>query len=173
TEEGNYALVSYENKAPPQAWRIDKILREGKQRLVLAHTYFTKDPVDFAGPSYFGGFKDKFVLAASKSGEIYIWERSSGVLLYSFKAPDQELTHLARNHESSGGLMFASAADDGMVRIWTTTDPASPPRSQSSEPQQVDSPDPLRQEYRSGSPGPSGIHTITTSTSDENFGIMG
>jgi hypothetical protein len=38
TEEGNYALVSYENKAPPQAWRIDKILREGKQRLVLAHS---------------------------------------------------------------------------------------------------------------------------------------
>ncbi|CAE6461644.1 unnamed protein product, partial [Rhizoctonia solani] len=58
TEEGNYALVSYENKAPPQAWRIDKILREGKQRLVLAHTYFTKHPVDFAGPSYFGGVKD-------------------------------------------------------------------------------------------------------------------
>ncbi|QRW18765.1 WD repeat protein [Rhizoctonia solani] len=103
TEEGNYALVSYENKAPPQAWRIDKILREGKQRLVLAHTYFTKYPVDFAGPSYFGGVKDTFVLAASKSGEIYIWERSSGVLLHSLKAPDQELTNLAWNHKSQAG----------------------------------------------------------------------
>ncbi|KAJ1311844.1 hypothetical protein OPQ81_010305 [Rhizoctonia solani] len=154
TEEGNYALVSYENKAPPQAWRIDKILREGKQRLVLAHTYFTKHPVDFAGPSYFGGVKDTFVLAASKSGEIYIWERSSGVLLHSLKAPDQELTNLAWNHKSSGGFMFASAAHDGMVRIWTTTAAAPPARSlaPSPEPQEVESPGPLRQEHRPGSP---------------------
>ncbi|CAE7180293.1 unnamed protein product [Rhizoctonia solani] len=122
TEEGNYALVSYENKAPPQAWRIDKILREGKQRLVLAHTYFTKHPVDFAGPSYFGGVKDTFVLAASKSGEIYIWERSSGVLLHSLKAPDQELTNLAWNHKAPSGFMFASAAHDGMVRIFRSND---------------------------------------------------
>ncbi|CAE6415966.1 unnamed protein product [Rhizoctonia solani] len=176
TEEGNYALVSYENKAPPQAWRIDKILREGKQRLVLAHTYFTKHPVDFAGPSYFGGVKDTFVLAASKSGEIYIWERSSGVLLHSLKAPDQELTNLAWNHKSSGGFMFASAAHDGMVRIWTTTAPALPPRSQSPEPQEVESPGPLRPEYRPGSPGsppgspgPSRMHTITTRNYDENL----
>ncbi|CAE6405826.1 unnamed protein product [Rhizoctonia solani] len=118
TEEGNYALVSYENKAPPQAWRIDKILREGKQRLVLVHTW--QQPVDFAGPSYFGGVKDTFVLAASKSGEIYIWERSSGVLLHSLKAPDQELTNLAWNHKAPSGFMFASAAHDGMVRIFSS-----------------------------------------------------
>ncbi|KAF8708086.1 negative gluconeogenesis, partial [Rhizoctonia solani] len=154
TEEGNYALVSYENKAPPQAWRIDKILREGKQRLVLAHTYFTKYPVDFAGPSYFGGVKDTFVLAASKSGEIYIWERSSGVLLHSLKAPDQELTNLAWNHKSPSGFMFASAAHDGMVRIWTTTAAASMGRSTapSPEPQEIESPGPFRQEHRPGSP---------------------
>ncbi|KDN36121.1 hypothetical protein RSAG8_11068, partial [Rhizoctonia solani AG-8 WAC10335] len=153
TEEGNYALVSYENKAPPQAWRIDKILREGKQRLVLAHTYFTKHPVDFAGPSYFGGVKDTFVLAASKSGEIYIWERSSGVLLHSLKAPDQELTNLAWNHKASSGFMFASAAHDGMVRIWTTT-AAAPPRSRvpSPEPQEVESPGLLHQGHFVGSP---------------------
>ncbi|KAG8788488.1 hypothetical protein FRC12_014529 [Ceratobasidium sp. 428] len=42
TEQGTYALVSYENRAPPQAWRIDMITREQKCRLVLAHTYFTK-----------------------------------------------------------------------------------------------------------------------------------
>ncbi|CAE7140865.1 unnamed protein product [Rhizoctonia solani] len=90
TEEGNFALVSYENKAPPQAWFLEKVLREGKQRLVLAHTYSTQNPVDFAGPSYFGGLRDTLVLAASKSGEIYIWERWSGLLLHSLKAPDQE-----------------------------------------------------------------------------------
>ncbi|KAG8690095.1 hypothetical protein FRC08_010673, partial [Ceratobasidium sp. 394] len=42
TEQGTYALVSYENRAPPQAWRIDMIAREQRCRLVLAHTYFTK-----------------------------------------------------------------------------------------------------------------------------------
>ncbi|CAE6500502.1 unnamed protein product [Rhizoctonia solani] len=126
TQQGNYALVSYENKSPPQAWRIDKILREGKQRLVLAHTYFTRHPVDFAGPSYFGGVQDTFVFAASKSGEIYIWERSSGVLLHSLKAPDQELTNLAWNHKSPSGHMFASADHDGKVRIWTTAAPPPP-----------------------------------------------
>ncbi|CAE6505272.1 unnamed protein product [Rhizoctonia solani] len=158
TEQGNYALVSYENKAPPQAWRIDKILREGKQRLVLAHSesraYFTKHPVDFAGPSYFGGVKDTFVLAASKSGEIYIWERSSGVLLHSLKAPDQELTNLAWNHKSPSGFMFASAAHDGMVRIWTTTAAAPPARSRPSspEPLEVESPSPFQREHSFGSP---------------------
>ncbi|KAJ1311872.1 hypothetical protein OPQ81_010331 [Rhizoctonia solani] len=153
TEEGNYALVSYENKAPPQAWSIDGFPMEGKQQLVLAHTYFTKHPVDFAGPSYFGGVKDTFVLAASKSGEIYIWERSSGVLLHSLKAPDQELRNLALNHKSSGGFTFASASQDGMVRIWTTTDAAPPARSlaPSPEPQEVEIPGPLRQEHRPGS----------------------
>lgn len=112
--------------------------------------------MDFAGPSYFGGVNDTFVLAASKGlpdkifeiksnqlligGEIYIWERASGVLLHSVKAPDQEvrslfsdspgewaddpyakLTNIAWNHKSpDGGFMFASAAHDGMVRICTS-----------------------------------------------------
>lgn len=154
TEHGNYALVSYENKAPPQAWRIDMINREQKCRLVLAHTYFTKHPVDFAGPSYFGGVNDTFVLCASKGGEIYIWERASGILLHSLKAPDQELTNIAWNHKSPSGFMFASAAHDGIVRIWTTTAP--PPRSLASSPEpavEPDSPSPIRQEFiRPGSP---------------------
>ncbi|KAG8749337.1 hypothetical protein FRC11_011420, partial [Ceratobasidium sp. 423] len=65
-EEGNYALVSPENNAPPQVWRLDTIPNEGTLRLALAHNYFTKNPVDFAGPSYFGGARDTFVPAVSK-----------------------------------------------------------------------------------------------------------
>ncbi|KAG8757759.1 hypothetical protein FRC11_004295 [Ceratobasidium sp. 423] len=126
-KEGDYALVSYENKAPPQEWLIGKVLGERKQRLMLAHTCFTKHPVDFAGPSYFGGVRDIFVLAASKSGEIYIWERGCGVLLHSLKATDEELTKIAWNHKSSGGLMFASAEPDGMARICTVSNPLARP----------------------------------------------
>ncbi|KAG9119474.1 hypothetical protein FRC07_005487 [Ceratobasidium sp. 392] len=165
TEQGTYALVSYENKAPPQAWRIDMIAREQKYRLVLAHSNDIgknganstdraagrdQHPVDFAGPSYFGGVNDTFVLCASKGGEIYIWERASGILLHSLKAPDQELTNIAWNHKSPSGFMFASAAHDGIVRIWTTTAaPAPPARSLASspEPVEVDSPSPGQQEF--------------------------
>jgi hypothetical protein len=35
-------------------------------RLVLRHTYMPKSPVDFAGPSYFGGKDDQLVLCAGK-----------------------------------------------------------------------------------------------------------
>ncbi|ELU41225.1 WD40 domain-containing protein [Rhizoctonia solani AG-1 IA] len=172
TEEGNYALVSYENKAPPQAWRIDKILREGKQRLVLAHSKsrsegrFARYPVDFAGPSYFGGVKDTFVLAASKSmygrglfriqsdwldsgGEIYIWERSSGVLLHSLKAPDQEVGDTFLYYVNRATNKSSTA-----YKPWTTTAAASMGGSTapSPEPQEIESPGPFRQEHRPGSP---------------------
>ncbi|KAG8707653.1 hypothetical protein FRC09_001681 [Ceratobasidium sp. 395] len=126
TQQGDYALVSYQNKAPPQAWRIVSFKRAQVCRLFLAHTYFAKRPVDFAGPSYFGGMEDSLILCASKGGEIFIWERESGMLLHSLKAPDKELVNLAWNYSSLNGLMFASAAHDGMVRIWRTIAPSSP-----------------------------------------------
>ncbi|KAG8756476.1 hypothetical protein FRC11_005278, partial [Ceratobasidium sp. 423] len=113
TEEGNDVLVSYEGKAPPQVWHIDRAPGEDKHRISLARTYFTRNPVDLVGPSYFGGTKDTFVLSASQGGEIYIWERSSGVLLHSFKAPDQELTNLAWNHKSPSGFMLADKESQG------------------------------------------------------------
>ncbi|KAG8790503.1 hypothetical protein FRC12_011735 [Ceratobasidium sp. 428] len=126
TQQGDYALVSYQNKAPSQAWRIVSFKRAQVCRLFLAHTYFAKRPVDFAGPSYFGGMEDSLILCASKGGEIFIWERESGMLLHSLKAPDKELVNLAWNYSSLNGLMFASAAHDGMVRIWRTIATSSP-----------------------------------------------
>lgn len=35
-------------------------------RLTLRHTYIPRVPVDFAGPSYFGGKNDALVVCASK-----------------------------------------------------------------------------------------------------------
>jgi hypothetical protein len=35
-------------------------------RLSLRHTYMSKSPVDFAGPSHFGGKDDQLVLCAGK-----------------------------------------------------------------------------------------------------------
>ncbi|KAG8689484.1 hypothetical protein FRC11_002371 [Ceratobasidium sp. 423] len=97
TALGNYALVSYENKATAQTWRINEIEVPGedgpgvkKCELIISQTYVTKSPVEFAGPSFFGGPKDTFVLAASKVGEIYIWERSSGILLHTLTTPSNQ-----------------------------------------------------------------------------------
>lgn len=109
------------------------------------HTYIPAVPVDFAGPSYFGGKDDQFILCAGKGalpsfspviskhlfgdtgGEVNIWDRETGIVLHSMRAQDQgaDLTGIAWNH-AAGSLMFASAAHDGSVRIWTAPPPIFP-----------------------------------------------
>lgn len=112
---------------------------------MLLHTYNPPKKVDFAGPSYLGhvsgagGTEDQIVLCAGKSksactsclsaqarqillgGEVHIWDRETAKLLHSLRAQDQgsDLTGIAWNHASVNQLMFASAAHDGTVRIWT------------------------------------------------------
>jgi WD repeat-containing protein 26 len=54
-------------------------------------------------------------------GEVHLWDRETGRLLHSLRAQDQgsDVTGIAWNHAGAGQLMFASAAHDGTVRIWT------------------------------------------------------
>ena len=79
---GSVALVSYENKAPPQLWKLETVRDRTNEttnsivRLSLVHTYVPKSPVDFAGPSYFGGNDDQLVLCAGK-GESYSYSSLS------------------------------------------------------------------------------------------------
>lgn len=74
-KSGNVALVSYENKAPPQLWELVNVKDRTNEttnsivRLSLVHTYMPKSPVDFAGPSYFGGKDDQLVVCAGKGKE--------------------------------------------------------------------------------------------------------
>lgn len=126
-KNGTVALVSYENKAPPQLWKLESVkdrTNETNQftvRLSLERTYMPKAPVDFAGPSYFGGTDDQLVLCAGKAGDIHIWDRRSGYLLHSFQAQDLEndLTCIAWNHASTP-FMFSTGCHDGTVRVWET-----------------------------------------------------
>lgn len=127
---GQVALVSYENKAPPQLWKLEMVKDRTKNdatttRLSLRHTYMPKFPVDFAGPSYFGGKDDQLVLCAGKAGDIHIWDRESGALLHHVRAQalGGDLTCIAWN-PASDPFMFATGSHDGGVRIWT-----SPPSS--------------------------------------------
>jgi len=85
------ALISYENEAPPQLWKLEIIkgndLGRESSRLTLRyalysfcetnsslikcrHTYVPKNAVDFTGPSYFGGRNHELVLCAGKSGSL-------------------------------------------------------------------------------------------------------
>ncbi|KAG8941116.1 hypothetical protein FRC03_004846 [Tulasnella sp. 419] len=145
--DGQHALVSYEDTAPPEVWRIHMIPGEAGQwaRLSLLYTYIPATPVEFAGPSYFGGANDQFIICAGKNGEIHIWDRESGLLLHSLQASQTigeesgDLTGIAWNHAFSGYFMFASANHDGTVRVWTApAPPETQPPSRAESPQQMD-----------------------------------
>ncbi|KAJ7126166.1 hypothetical protein C8R44DRAFT_618507 [Mycena epipterygia] len=127
TRHGLIALVSYENKAPPQLWRME-LLKDRENaallvaRLTLRHTYMPKHAVEFAGPSYFGGKNDELVLCAGKAGDIHIWDQESGTLLRHIRAQAQQsgdLTCIAWNPAADDPFMFATGSHDGAVRIWT------------------------------------------------------
>ncbi|KAI0701045.1 WD40 repeat-like protein [Cytidiella melzeri] len=118
-KDGHVALVSYENKAPPQLWKLETI--KDTIRLSLRHTYMPKVPVDFAGPSYFGGKNDQLVFCAGKGGDIFIWDRESAALLHHIRPQalgGGDLTCIAWNH-AADHFMFATGSHDGAVRIWT------------------------------------------------------
>ncbi|KAJ4467107.1 hypothetical protein C8R41DRAFT_64960 [Lentinula lateritia] len=119
TRAGLVALVSYENKAPPQLWKLEMV--KDIARLTLRHTYMPKSQVDFAGPSYFGGKSDELVLCAGKAGDIHIWDQESGALLHHVRAQDLggDLTCIAWNHAEDNPFMFATGSHDGALRIWT------------------------------------------------------
>ncbi|KAG6908170.1 hypothetical protein DXG01_005870 [Tephrocybe rancida] len=123
---GVIALISYENKAPPQLWRLELLKDRDnhnmtKGRLTLRHTYMPKVLVDFAGPSYFGGRNNEMVLCAGKAGDIHIWDQESGALLHHVRAQSHggDLTCIAWNHAAEDPFMFATGSHDGAVRIWT------------------------------------------------------
>ncbi|KAG9043620.1 hypothetical protein FS837_009319 [Tulasnella sp. UAMH 9824] len=149
---GHLALISYEDTAPPELWRISVVNVESRPetetrtetRLQLLQTYMPTTQVEFAGPSYLGGLQDQFVICAGKKGDIHIWDRETGLLLHSLQGANvvdntpEDLTGVAWNHCATGRYMFASATNDGTVRIWTAQ---APPDSQ--------------QPSRAGSPAPS------------------
>ncbi|KAF8762034.1 negative gluconeogenesis [Rhizoctonia solani] len=127
-----HALVSHENKSPPQMWRIDMktTIRPGEHvaRLVLVHSYLTKTPVEFAGQSFFGGPDEMFVCCSLKSGEMYVWDRISATLLHTLRPDDMEVIKIfACNRRAIPRFMLVSGALDGTLRVWSS--PASPPPS--------------------------------------------
>jgi len=126
--DGETVLVSYENKTPPQRWKIevrkikadDGSVTDELAFLSLEQTYMPKRPVDFAGPSHFGGRHDELVVCAGKNGMIFVWDSRTGFLLHHFPTQDidGDLTCLTWNHASEK-FMFGAGRNNGTVRIWT------------------------------------------------------
>ncbi|OJA15576.1 hypothetical protein AZE42_09006 [Rhizopogon vesiculosus] len=130
SKRGGNVLISFEHKTPAQLWKME-LVRDTKDRehpfaqiarLTLRHTYLPKAQIDFAGPSYFGGKDDQFVLCAGKAGDIHIWERDTATLLHYVKPQpfNGDLTCVAWNHSTDDPFMLATGSHDGTVRIWTT-----------------------------------------------------
>ncbi|KDQ09097.1 hypothetical protein BOTBODRAFT_535641 [Botryobasidium botryosum FD-172 SS1] len=114
---GQCALISFENQAPAQLWKVNIIRNQA--RLMLAHNYMLKAAVASSGPSYFGGQSDQFVICSSKGGNVLVWDRETATLLHSVHAQSHgsDLTDISWNC-SSATTMFAAATLDGTVRIW-------------------------------------------------------
>lgn len=134
SRSGQFALISYEPKVPPQLWKLvafydwEKAEPIQTMTLSLRHTYIPKTAVDLAGPSSFGGRDDELVLCAGKSGDIHIWDRESASYLHHIRASalGGDMTCIAWN-PAAEFFMFATGSHDGTVQIWTT--PGTPLRS--------------------------------------------
>ncbi|KAI6014913.1 hypothetical protein PISMIDRAFT_687935 [Pisolithus microcarpus 441] len=123
-------LISPE-KSPPQLWKLEFVRDRDNNcytsRLSLKHTYTRKAQFELAGPCYFGGRDDQFVLCAGKAGDVYIWDRDSGLLLRYIRplTPNAfgDLTCMAWNCGTDETFTFATGGYDGAVRLWSTAVP--------------------------------------------------
>eukprot|EP00127_Corallochytrium_limacisporum_P004663 Clim_evm17s172 gene=Clim_evmTU17s172 len=87
-------------------------LKEGR----LTQKYYGHSQERFVIRSCFGGYNEVFVVSGSEDSKIYIWHRHHAHLLKvlsGHKAPVNCVAWSPTNH-----LLFASASDDKMVRIW-------------------------------------------------------
>ncbi|GJE84631.1 WD40 repeat-like protein [Phanerochaete sordida] len=128
--DDHYALVSYENRAPPQLWEFRNA--QGKvNNVALKHTYMPKTPTAFAGlPAIFGGTHDHLVLRAGTASDIYVWDRDSTSQLHRIQAPVAlgHLTAVAWNR-GARDWMFATGTHEGEVHVWTVGPPPPPART--------------------------------------------
>ncbi|EKM59697.1 uncharacterized protein PHACADRAFT_192071 [Phanerochaete carnosa HHB-10118-sp] len=120
--DNRLALVSYDNKAPPQLWGFHAVTTKGKEEwdLVLKHTYLPRERTSFSGlPAIMGGTRDRLVLRAGIAGDIHIWHRDMGSFLHCIQAPENfgHLTSFAWNRWSED-WMFATGTHEGAIHVW-------------------------------------------------------
>ncbi|KAI9373525.1 WD domain protein [Aspergillus egyptiacus] len=80
--------------------------------------------------STFGGAAENFVVSGSEDSKIYVWHKGNGTLVETFdghgsgSGPSACVNAISWNPADPG--MFASAGDDGLVKIWSRERDAHP-----------------------------------------------
>ncbi|KAI9731947.1 MAG: hypothetical protein M1834_004398 [Cirrosporium novae-zelandiae] len=110
--DSRYMLVNMAN-SQMQLLDIDK--------MEVERTFEGQKQGRFVIRSAFGGAGENFVISGSEDSRIYIWHRGNGSLVVSLDGHSPGCVNaVAWNPKDP--RMFASAGDDGKVRIWTNRD---------------------------------------------------
>ncbi|KAK4149228.1 vacuolar protein sorting-associated protein 1 [Chaetomidium leptoderma] len=109
SHDSRYILV---NKADNEALLIDIETRETVQK------YMGQTGGKFTIRSDFGGANENFVISGSEDGRVFIWHKLSGNLVQEAEAHHTSCNAVSWN--PADPCMFATAGDDGRVRIALT-----------------------------------------------------
>ncbi|KDN49739.1 hypothetical protein RSAG8_01804, partial [Rhizoctonia solani AG-8 WAC10335] len=123
-------LVTYKHQsAYPQLWSIrltDPYTKHphtqstSRHDFVYIQSYFSKETSDFSGRGCFGGLDNSYVCCSSQGGEIFIWDRLTGLLIGTINpASDEHIKFFTCNKQASPEFRCASGAVDGILSLWT------------------------------------------------------
>jgi len=82
----------------------------------LVQKYSGQRQSRFVIRSCFSGYNQMFVLSGSEDSNVYLWRRKNGSLIASLSGHSRTVNAVSWNPVDP--FMFASASDDGTVRIW-------------------------------------------------------
>lgn len=123
-------LVGHKNKRSPQVWTLIPH-RDGSHQL-KPNSGVRLRPFDLAGPGYLAGDQQQIISCVDSGGNIYIWDRESGILAH--RIPAQVVMGgrrcIAWSATQANSVHFATVGKNEL-RIWTATqtDPVLPSES--------------------------------------------
>ncbi|KAL2152510.1 hypothetical protein VTH82DRAFT_5694 [Thermothelomyces myriococcoides] len=104
------------NLTDNEALLIDMETRETVQK------YTGQKGGHFTIRSDFGGANENFVISGSEDGHVFIWHKVTGILVQEAEAHHTSCNAAAWN--PTDPCMFATAGDDGRVKIWSNRERA-------------------------------------------------
>ncbi|KAF8115682.1 hypothetical protein N665_0025s0142 [Sinapis alba] len=108
SNDSKYVLVNLQNQEI-RLWNI-----EGDPKIVTRYKGHKRSR--FLIRSCFGGYKQGFIASGSEDSQVYIWHRSTGKLI--LELPGHAGAVNCVSWSPTNLHMFASASDDGTIRIW-------------------------------------------------------
>ncbi|KAG2300772.1 hypothetical protein Bca52824_037244 [Brassica carinata] len=110
TDDGKWLVsVCKDSNQEIRLWSI-----EGDPKIVARYKGHKRSR--FLIRSCFGGYKQGFIASGSEDSQVYIWHRSTGKLI--LELPGHAGAVNCVSWSPTNLHMFASASDDGTIRIW-------------------------------------------------------